>query len=387
MYSRITPIQTGYSFFLFGPRGAGKSTLLESQLANQAKLWIDLLDPEEEHIFQTRPGELKNRTSNLSPGSLVVIDEVQRAPKILDVVHSLIEKEKLIFALTGSSARKLRRGAANLLAGRAFVSYLYPLTSTELGDDFELKDILHLGSLPKIFDFDEADSKKKYLRAYANTYLKEEIQAEQLVRNVPQFRKFLEVAGQMNGKPLNYTKVGRDIRADHSVISTYFDILEDTLLGFRLMAYNKSIRKQQRQAPKFYFIDEGIRRAIDRTLEIDIKESTYEYGRSFESFFISEIYKLCHYRDRDEKLFYLLTKDDAEIDLIVDRPGKTTLVIEVKATKTVHEVDIKTLKSFAGDIPNAEFYLVSRDPHSKSLDGVECLPWYEFVSGFWHDKL
>lgn len=387
MYPRLLKPSYDYSFFLFGPRGAGKSTLLRDSLGNRAAVWIDLLDPEEEHRFQTQPSELKARVDHLDSGALVVIDEIQRAPKLLDLVHSLIESHGLLFALTGSSARKLRRGAANLLAGRAFVRHLYPLTSVELGDDFDLYETLTTGTLPKIFDFDNESARKQYLRAYANTYLKEEIQAEQLVRNVPQFRRFLEIAGQMNGKPLNYSKIGRDVGADHSVISTYFDILEDTLIGFRLPPFHQSVRKQQRQSPKFYFVDEGIRRAINRTLEIPIKEGTYEYGRSFESFFIGELNKLCSYRDKDESLFYLLTKDDAEIDLIIDRPGNKTILIEIKAASSVHEADARMLNSFVSDFKESRFCLVSKDPNTKRFADVECFHWQEFVQRLWNDAI
>lgn len=382
MIPRIVTIQDHYSFFLFGPRGVGKSTLLKAFFKDKNPVWIDLLDPEEEALFQTDPNELTRRCNSLSPNSWIVIDEVQKAPKLLDMVHKLIEEKNLFFALSGSSARKLKSGGANLLAGRAFVSHLYPFTSSELGNLFDLVRALEWGTLPKIFTFDQASDKKKFLKAYANTYFKEEIQAEQIVRNLPGFRKFLEVAAQMNGQPINYSKIAKDVHTDHSVIRNYFQILEDTLVGFTLPAYDESVRKQQRQASKFYFIDCGIKRALDKSLDIPLQERTYEFGRAFEHFFILECFKLCQYREKDESLYYLLTKDDVEVDLIVKRPGRPKLFIEIKSTQNVTDADFKSIAAITNGLKNVEALLVSRDPHKKKKDHVNACHWEEFLRAF-----
>ncbi len=387
MTPRIVTVRDNYSFFIFGPRGSGKSTLLRGVFQQKKPIWIDLLDPDEEALFQTDPNELTRRTSHLPPGSWVVIDEVQKAPKLLDLVHKLIEEKNLYFALSGSSARKLRRGGANLLAGRAFVRHLYPFTSLELGSRFNLQEVLEWGSLPKIYDFEQKEDKKRFLQAYANTYLKEEIQAEQIARNLPGFRKFLEVAAQMNGQPVNYSNIARDIHTDHSVVKNYFEILKDTLIGFELPAYDLSIRKQQRKAPKFYFIDCGIKRAIDKSLDIPLRERTYDYGQMFEHFLILELFKLCQYREKDESLHYLQTKDDVEVDLIIKRPGKSSLFIEIKSTKQITGADFRSILEITAGLQDAKALLLSNDPNEKSVQQVSALPWQKFLQLFQEDKV
>ena len=388
MIPRILTTENDYSFFLFGPRGSGKSTLLRQHFEKMPDtIWIDLLDPDEEALFQTDPQELVRRTAHLTPRSWVVIDEVQKAPRLLDLVHKLIEEKKIFFALSGSSARKIKRGGANLLAGRAFVHSLYPFTSIELGSQFDLAHALEWGCLPKVCEWTETGNKKKFLQAYANTYLKEEIQMEQIVRNLPVFRKFLEVAAQMNGQPINYSKIAKDIHTDHSVVRNFFEILEDTLIGFSLPAFDISIRKQQRQAPKFYLIDCGIKRALDQTLEIPLKPRTYEYGRAFEHFLILEFFKLCRYREKDETLYYLQTKDNVEVDLIIKRPGKTQLFIEIKSTAQVADSDFTSLAKICTGLKNTEAYVISLDPHPKKVSHVSALHWQTFLKQFQENKI
>jgi len=360
---------------------------LKAVFQGKKPVWIDLLDPDEEALFQTDPNELVRRTSHLLTGSWVVIDEVQKASKLLDLVHKLIEEKKLYFALSGSSARKLKRGGANLLAGRAFVHHLYPFTNIELKEKFDLQAALEWGTLPKIYDFEQMEDKKRFLQAYAHTYLKEEIQAEQIARNLPGFRKFLEVAAQMNGQPVNCSKIGRDIHADHSVVKNYFEILKDTLIGFELTAYDISIRKQQRRAPKFYFIDCGIKRALDKSLDIPLRERTYEYGQMFEHFLVLELFKLCQYRERDESLHYLQTKDNVEVDLIIKRPGKSSLFIEIKSTKQVTDADFRSLLEITEGLKNSKALLLSNDPNRKSVRHVQAVPWREFLELFQGDKI
>lgn len=387
MITRIVRVHDHYSFFLFGPRGSGKSTLLRDHFQGKTPVWIDLLDPNEEGLFQTDPNELARRSQHLAPGSWIVIDEVQKAPKLLDLVHKLIEERKLYFALSGSSARKLKRGGANLLAGRAFVSHLYPFTSLELRDHFDLQHALEWGTLPKVCEFEDREDKKKFLQAYAHTYLKEEIQAEQILRNLPGFRKFLEVAAQMNGQPINSSKIGRDIHANHSAVRSYFRVLEDTLVGFELAAYDVSIRRQQRQASKFYFIDCGIKRALEKSLDIPLREGTYDYGRMFEHFFILECYKLCQYREKEESLHYLQTKDDVEVDLIIKRPGRPTLFLEIKSTSQITDADFRSIGEITSGLKEVKAFVISRDPNQKSLAHVHAHHWQEFLDLFQNDTI
>lgn len=389
MYSRIVSIDNNYSFVLLGPRGSGKSTLLRKEFESRCKLWIDLLIPEEEMNFQAHPSELMLRSAHLSPGSWVVIDEIQRVPALLDLAHKLIEERKLLFALTGSSARKLKRGGGNLLAGRAFVTYLFPLSVLELKEfnDTQLLTRLNFGLLPKVGEFNSEEHKIKFLQSYTLTYLKEEIAAEQLVRNLPVFSRFLEVAGQMAGQAINYSAIARDIGSTHTLMQSYFQVLEDTLLGFHLLPYHKSIRKQQRQAAKFYFIDVGVARAVARALHTPLVPQSYEYARRFEQFLIAEIYKLCQYRARDEILSYLCTKDDVEVDLVIDRPGKSTLFIEIKSTSRLQEKHFKGLSAISQGVKGVEPLIISQDLNTKKHGSVHAMHWLDFLNRYWHDKI
>ncbi len=376
MFHRIADLTHSNSFFLFGPRGTGKSTLLHDRFKKEKAYFIDLLDPTLEDLFHRNPGELQQQVAAL-PAKIqwIVLDEIQKAPRLLDVVHHLIESSNRRFILTGSSARKLKRGASNLLAGRAFVYALHPLTFLELGDAFNLKDVLHWGTLPKIFHLNSAQDKSAYLRAYALTYLKEEIIAEQIVRRLDPFRHFLEVAAQCNGQILNYSKISRDIGVDTKTTQSFFSILEETLVGILLPAYHRSVRKRQRTQPKFYFFDLGVKRALERTLEQDLHPRTWAFGQAFEHLVILEAVRLASYFQPDWRFSYLRTKDDAEIDLIIDRPGHPIALIEIKSTDHVKEEDIAAVRRFKKDMPGSEAFCFSLDLTSKVIDGVLCVPW------------
>ena len=252
MFHRLTSLPPRNSYFLFGARGTGKTTLLASLHPRDATLSIDLLDAQEEDLFARNPVELERRVAAL-PGSVrhVVLDEIQRVPRLLDVVHRLIETTDLQYVMTGSSGRKLRRGASNLLAGRAFVHNLSPLTHRELGNAFDLVAALRWGTLPKLFQYDADSERNDYLRAYALTYVQEEIRAEQIVRRLDPFRQFLEVAAQSSSRIVNYSKIADDVGVDTKTVQSYFSILEDTLLGSLLPSYHGSVRKRQRANPKF----------------------------------------------------------------------------------------------------------------------------------------
>src|SRR3989338_6858277 len=276
-----------HSVLLFGARGVGKSSLLEDEFKLSQNLYIDLLDPEVEARFHEKPNDLIALVDGMPDSAThVIIDEIQKAPKLLDVVHLLIEKKKTkkIFILTGSSARKLKLAGVNLLAGRAFVYHMYPLTYLELGAHFKLTDALSWGLLPKAVSLMTSQAKRKFLQSYALTYLKVEVWAEQLVKKLDPFRRFLQVAAQANGKSLNYANISRDVGVDDKTVVTYFEILEDTLLGFTLESYRHSFRKRLRHAPKFYFIDVGIARALSKTLTVPPVASTNYNGDLFEQF-------------------------------------------------------------------------------------------------------
>lgn len=385
MIPRIIKPTLSQSFSLFGARGTGKSTFIKEQFLHgvdpRAILTIDLLLPEVEDVYARDPGRLKaqvlaHRTSQ--PLAWVFLDEVQKVPRLLDVVHHLIEKENIRFILTGSSARKLKRGAANLLAGRAFVYALFPFNCIELGAAFDLTHALHWGSLPKVTTLAAEADKEGFLRAYALTYLKEEIQMEQLVRRLDPFRAFLEVAAQSNGQILNFNAMARDVGSvDHKTIRSYFQILEDTHLGFLLPGYSRSVRKAQSTHPKFYFFDTGVKRALDRTLDVVLKPKTYAYGAAFEHFLIMEIYKLNQMFMKDYRMSYFHSRG-TEVDLILSKPHREIL-IEIKSNAIVEPMKVERLGSLAHDFPHAEVYWLSLDPTPQQIGPVTCLHWYEGI--------
>ena len=376
MFPRNIKASFSNSFFLFGARGTGKTTWLEEHLP-QAHV-VDLLEDKWEARYLRSPDQLKADLEALSPRpEWVVIDEVQKVPKLLDTVHQLIEKKRWRFALTGSSARKLKRGGANLLAGRAFEYRLFPLTSVELGKTFVLDDVLNWGSLPKIFSLNASD-RAEFLRAYASTYLREEILQEQLVRNVIAFRQVLEVAAQENGKALNFAKMGRDVGVDHKTAQTFFQILEDTLVGFFLPAFHRSRRKSDRQQPKFYLFDLGVKRALQSALTEQLTPRTSGYGDAFEHFVICEIHRLNHYARRDWNLFHYQTNAGGELDVVLHR-GKQTVAVEIKSTDRIDEVEVRRVARVAEGIRPTKQFFVSNDTVTTEIEGVRCLHWRAFL--------
>ncbi len=354
--------------------GARGTNIPPSQ--SKAHLWIDLLLPSEEDRLARNPEDVLAQIRAMEgPLDWVVIDEIQKVPRLLDVVHYAIESMGLKFALTGSSARKLKRGNANMLAGRALVHHMFPLTHSELGKHFDLQKALTWGTLPSLLTLTTDQEKSEYLKSYALTYLNEEIWSEHMVRKLDPFRRFLEVAAQCNGEPINFSNVARDVGADQKTVRAYFQILEETLVGTLLEPYATSVRKRQSQRPKFYFFDTGVQRALSRSLSIPLSPNTCAYGRAFEHFLIVEIHRLIEYARKDYRLSYLRTKDQVEIDLIIERPGEPTALVEIKSTDQVQERHIAQLAKTLPAFPNAEAYCFSLDTNEKRYGKVHCLPW------------
>ncbi len=374
----ITPSKLK-SFFLFGVRGTGKTTLLHHLFKNEECFFIDLLDVEYEERLSLHPQLLENiLKENVVKKNIkyVVIDEIQKVPKLLDIVHQQIEKNHLIFALTGSSARKLKRGGANLLAGRAITNHLFPFTSTELGDHFDLTLALTYGTLPSLLNM-PLELRADYLRTYADTYLKEEIIAEQVIRKIPPFRHFLQVAAQANTKIINYSKIARDILVDVPTVQNYFQILEDTMIGFMLPAFDTSIRKRVRKSPKFYFFDCGVQSALSRLLNVPMEPSTSLYGERFEQFIINEIRVHAIYKKLDWEFSYFATKDQLEIDLVIDRPGLSQAFIEIKSSVTIQNEHLRHLHRIKKELPDADYFVFSQDRINRDEGGVRCLHWMD----------
>ncbi len=382
MIKRITNISRKHSFFLFGPRGSGKTWLINEHFGENTSHKINLLLNSTYERYLLKPDLLSGVVEGLASSiKWIVIDEVQKIPAILDVVHNIIEdrkfhkKPELYFALTGSSARKLRRGKGNLLAGRAFEKYLFPLSPFEIGENFNLEKALNWGLLPEAYLDNDDATRLDYLVTYVQTYLKEEIITEQIIRKLEPFRRFLQVAAQSNGTIINYQNIADDVGTSNNTVQSYFEILEDTLIGFYLPAYHRSVRKAQRAAPKFYLIDNGIARALSRTLESRLLPHTKEYGNAFESFVIVEIYKLVKYFKPMWELSYLRTQHDLEVDLILDRPGNKTALVEIKSTDRIQEKDLKSLLQFKADFLEAELFCLSNDPIERIENNVRILPW------------
>lgn len=363
------------SFFLFGPRGSGKSTLIRTLPFLKKALIIDLLKPDVEDKYRVNPSLLEKEAAAIKSGAWIVIDEVQKLPKLLNLVHSLIEERRIKFALTGSSARKIKRGSANLLAGRAFNYHLYPFLQSELGEKFDLDQVLEWGALPRIFTFKNNRDKALFLDSYVHTYLREEIQIEQIVRNIDPFRLFLPIAAQMSGQLINYSNISSDTGVSYKTIETYFQILEDTLLGFFLLPFERSVRKVQRQSPKFYFVDNGIKRALEGKLRSPLVEKTTDYGNAFEAWFIFECVARNHYLNKDYRFSFLRTKDGVEIDLIIRKPNGDEYLVEIKSTTNPQKKDVKNLQSMKNAFPNAKFFCVCRTKNDQKWDQIQVLNW------------
>jgi len=379
MVKRLIKPSINSSFFLFGARGVGKSTWIEDEFLSQFKnknevLYINLLEDLVEERYLRNP-QLLVEDINVKKDAIkwVIIDEVQKIPRFLDIIHNLIEKKKIKFLLSGSSARKLKISGANMLGGRAFDYRLFPFCFIELKELFKLDEVLNYGMLPRVFVLNQTTDKIKFLLSYVSTYVKMEVQLEQLLRNIEPFRDFLEIAAQMNGKMINYSKIAKDVGVDHKTVQTYYSILEDTYLGFKLPAYHNSIRKSQLLTPKFYFFDTGIKRAIEGSLHSAVVHGTSFYGDTFEHFIILEIYKLNHYLETDYRISYFGTKDKSEVDLILSR-GRKKILVEIKSTKNINESEVKKLAKYSAKAKGSGFYL-SLDPYPRFIHDINCLPW------------
>jgi uncharacterized protein len=367
------------SFFLFGARGSGKTSLLKKEFPEA--LFIDLLDQRTEQNLSLNPESFfamvhAHVAISTAP---IVIDEVQRLPWLLNEVHRYMESgfKPVQFVLTGSSARKLKSGGANLLAGRAVVRNLFPFTATELHDSFNLQECLQWGTLPKVWCTHSPERKNDFLEAYALTYLKEEVWAEHLVRKLEPFRRFLEVAAQQNGKVVNYSSIAKDVGANSKTVQSYFEILEDTLLGFHLDAFHFSLRKRLKTAPKFYLFDTGVVRALARHLSIPVVSQTSYYGELFESFVMNEVFRKIQYEKLAYKMCYLQTAGGVEVDLVLDRPGKPIALIEIKSAQNVRPDHVAQLNTISKLFPKADVYCFSLDNTAKKYDSVLVVHWQE----------
>ena len=371
-YRRLTQPPT-QSFFLFGMRGVGKSTWARATFPNAT--FLDLLD---ERLFQdllADPSLFAQSIGHLGPGDWVVVDEVQRLPALLNEVHRSIEAQRLRFALLGSSARKLKAAGVNLLAGRALKKTMFPLAAAELGKEFDLEKVLRHGSVPLVWT---SESPRTVLEAYAQFYLREEIRAEALVRNLPGFVRFLPIAALYNGQRINITGIARAAGVARTTVQGYLDILEDTLLAFRLPAYETKMRVRERKLPKLYWVDPGVVRAVKRQLGEVVAE---EKGPLFESWVATTLRTHAETQELYDDLFHWAPhQSDIEVDFLLRR-GRELLAIEVKSTNRYHTGLLKSLRrldELPGLVRRVLLYTGNRP--FRSADGIDIWPADRFAS-------
>jgi len=356
------------SHFLFGPRQTGKSSLIGHTLKGVRV--YDLLDTSVYLALSQNPGRLRQE---LRPGDqVVVIDEIQRLPDLLNEVHALIEQRGIRFLLTGSSARKLRRGGVNLLGGRARTKYLHPLTYRELGPRFDLAQAARRGLLPSIYLSDDPQAD---LEAYAGSYLQQEIVAEGALRKVPAFSRFLRVAALCNATIVNFTNLANDAQVPRTTVYEYFEILKDTLILHELPAWRKSRKRKPLVSSKYYFFDAGVVRALQGR---SFQPGTPEFGEAFKTILMHE---LLAYRDyvSGEPLAYWRSVSGFEVDFII---GEHTAV-EVKAKENVSPQDLKPLRALAEEKQFKRHLCVSLEPRPRTVGGIAVLPWREFLEALW----
>jgi len=353
---------------LLGPRQVGKSTLIR-QLAPD--LSIDLADEQEFLSHAADPGLLAQRLAAARP-STVFIDEVQRLPRLLNTIQSMLDRPRPPrFLLTGSSARKLRRGRANLLPGRIHTHYLGPLTVDEIGDDFDEQRAFSAGTLPGIYSDPDRRERLKTLRSYASTYIREEIQAEALTRNVEGFVRFLRAVAIGSGQFVDQTRLAKEAAVTRATVQRYYEILEDTLLAHRLDAFAKSERRRLIQHPRYFLFDVGVYNALVGNFEV----SGDRLGTVFEHFMVSQIAGMAQAFDVEIRLSTYRTEHGAEVDLIVEL-GPTVCAIEVKSSRQVGPSDTSGLRSFADFLgrPHRRWIAYLGD-HPRKLNGVDVWPY------------
>ena len=362
----------GHSYYLFGPRGTGKTTWLRSEYP-QAIL-IDLLQPDQFRTLKARPERLRERIDAAEKSGRCIIDEIQKAPELLDLVHSLIEEDSgRVFILTGSSARKLRREGVDLMAGRAVYRSLHPFMAGELGEIFDLEKALEIGMIPLVWDSDDPDDT---LSAYVDLYLREEIKAEGLVRDLGDFSRFLEAVSFSHAQTLNISNVARECEVPRKRVEGYIGVLEDMLLCYKLPVFRKRAKRELVKQSKFYIFDSGVFRCLRPTGPLDRPEGIG--GAALEGLIGQHLRAWIAYRNRGEKLYFWQTRGGSEVDFVVY--GKDGIwAIEVKNASNVHRKDLRHLRTFLRDYPQSTAIFLYRGKEKLLIDNITCMPCEKFL--------
>lgn len=378
MYHRIFDVENRLdeAMFLFGARQTGKSTLLKERFPKA--IYIDLLKSDVRNRFKQHPEEFRESLLRYPPETLVIVDEIQKVPDLLDEVHWLMVEKGLWFILSGSSARKIKKSGANNLGGRAIPETLFPLVSAEI-PDFDIERAVQNGMIPRHYMVANARNR---MRAYIDLYVKEEIIEEALVQNVDEFIRFMEVAAIMDGEILNYENVASDCGVSANTVKAYYKILVDTLLGFEVPAYRKVIKRKLYKSPRFYYFDIGIANHLTKRYQLAPK--TPEYGHAFEHLIMQEIVAYLAYTNSDEELTYWHTYENIEVDAII---GDARVAIEIKSTDHVDHGDKKGIMEFAKEHPNAKQILVSRDRISRRSGNVDLYYVTDFFKALWAGEI
>lgn len=364
------------SMFLWGPRQTGKSTLLK-QLFPDAP-YYDLLKSEVYTLYKMKPSRLRDECMMMDEGEVVIIDEVQKIPELLDEVHWLMVNRGIHFILCGSSARKLKRSGANLLGGRAIRKTLHPLVSAEI-PDFDIDKAVNVGMLPRHY---LASSPAKRIQAYVGDYLQQEVIAEALVRNLDSFTRFMEVAAISDGEMVNYTKIASECGVSSKTVKEYFVILQETLLGNMLPAYTKTVKRRVQVAPKFYYFDVGITNYLLH--RAPLRRGTAEYGHAFEHLIVQEVMAYMDYSESMKGLSFWHTQNNVyEVDLVV---GNAEVAIEIKSSDNVTTSHLKGLKAFGEEHPDCKLIVVSLEERPRMMNSVEIWPAQAFLKRLWDGK-
>jgi predicted AAA+ superfamily ATPase len=364
------------SIFFWGARQTGKSTLLKTLFPEA--FWIDLLLTNEYERFAKNPGLIREIVLENPAIHLIVIDEIQLIPALLNEIHWLIVNKGVRFIMSGSSPRKILHSGVNLLGGRALRYELYPLISREI-PGFDLTKALNNGLLPKHYD---ANNPKKMLSAYIGSYLRDEIAAEAKIRNIATFSRFLEIAALTNGEMVNYSNIASETGVSVPTIKEYFQILENTLLGRYLPSFQKNPKRRVITAPKFYLFDVGIVNSLLNRGKIEAGNEIF--GKAFEHFIYQEIYAHSRYSDLNYPVKYWRTASQIEIDFVL---GDHEVAIEVKATAAATNRHLKGLKSFAEEYATKKLILVTNDPYPRLVENISVLPWNVFLQRLWGGEI